>query len=194
MKNNNEVRSFHTNDIEVRSDSEGMDISGYAIVFDEPSKPLYGGAFIETVSQRSLDGVDLSDVFLLYNHNSDDVMGSAKNGTLTLEVDQRGLKFNASLPETQRGKDTFELVKRGDIQGVSFGFSVEDDSWNTTVSPEQRLITKIKEVREISITPFPAYEKTSVSTRASSFIDTCHECRTDINAIKAQNYLKEVTK
>ena len=191
---NLEVRAFHTNEIEVRSDSEGMNISGYAIVFDKPSKPLYGGAFVETVSERALEGVDLSDVFLLYNHNSDDVMGSARNQTLKLEVNEHGLKFDASLPATQRGKDTFELVKRGDIQGVSFGFIVESDTWNTSVSPEQRLITQIKEIREVSITPFPAYDQTSVSARAERFIEECRNCRTDINAITAKQYMKEVTK
>lgn len=189
-----EQREFELCDLEVRAEDGAMGVSGYAVVFDSPSKPLYGGAFVETVDKRAFEGVDLSNVFLLYNHNSDDVMGNTSSGTLKISIDERGLKFDAELPETQRGKDTFQLVKRGDIQGVSFGFIVLRDSWSTNVSPEQRLIEQIKEIREISITPYPAYEQTKVSARAESFIDTCHECKIDINAITAKQHLKEVLK
>ena len=189
-----ELRHYETKSIEVRNDGDGMNISGYAVVFDEPSKPLYGGMFVETVSKRALDGVNLSDVFLLYNHNDNDILGSTKGSTLSIEIDERGLKFDALLPNTQVGKDTFELIKRGDMRGVSFGFIVESDTWNTSVSPEQRTIEKISEIRELSITAFPAYEQTTVSTRSLKFVEECRECRTDINAIMAKQILKEVRK
>jgi len=189
-----ELRHYETKSIEVRADGEGMNISGYAIVFDEPSKPLYGGMFVETISKRALQGVDLADLFLLYNHNDNDILGSTVGNTMSVSVDERGLRFDASLPNTQLGKDTFELIKRGDIRGVSFGFMVESDTWNTSVTPEHRTINKIKEVKELSITAFPAYDQTEVSARAINFIETCKDCKIDINTQEANYLLKQVQK
>ena len=125
-------------------------------------------------------------------------MGNTKSGTLELRVDDHGLQFEANLPDTQLGRDTYELVKRADVRGVSFGFKVKKDSWNTRVSPEHRSIQEFGVVREISITPFPAYDDTTVSKRAMDFIEECRECRSDMTknvfAEKAKQILKKVGK
>ncbi len=196
---NREVRAYSSG-IEARTVGDDMIIEGYAVVFNSPSKPLYGGAFIEEIDKRAFDGVSLDNVFMLYNHNKDEVMGNTSSGTLDLKVNERGLHFTSKIPYTQRGKDTFELVKRGDIQGVSFGFLVKSDTWNTKVSPERRTITAVKELIEISITPYPAYEDTEVSARAIDFLNECRSCRATAgitkaatNADEAKQILKEAT-
>jgi len=190
-KSNNEVR--FSDGLECRNDDGVMSISGYAAVFDSPSK-IIGGVFVETIEKRAFEGVDLSNTFLLYNHNLNDVLGNTKSETLSLRVDETGLQFRATLPETQLGKDTFELIKRGDVSGVSFGFLVKSDTWNTKVSPEERTIKQFKEVREISITPFPAYEDTRVSARALDFLNECRECRADMKTNKFANEANQIIK
>ena len=189
----NEVRYFDASSIETRSEGDKMSVKGYAVIFGSPSK-LIGGEFIEVIENRAFDGVDLSNVFMLYNHSINSILGNTKSGTLSLRVDDKGLSFSAELPNTQLGRDTFELVKRSDVSGVSFGFIVDRDSWNTRVSPELRTIKKFKEVREISITPYPAYEKTTVSTRAVEFLGECRECRANFNQIKMSDEVKKLIK
>jgi len=189
--NSNEKR--YCEELETRSENGEMRVKGYAIVFNKPSK-LINGNFVEVIEKRSLEGVDLSDTFLLYNHNTNDVLGNTRSGTLSLNVDEKGLHFESILPNTELGKNTFELIKRGDIRGVSFGFIVSRDVWNTKVRPEQRTIKQFKAVREISITPIPAYDDTEVSTRALEFIGVCRDCRNDLETLKYANEAKSILK
>ena len=188
----NELREYEAQieAVEERGENGAMNIKGYAVVFNTESQPIRG-KFVEIIEKRAFDNVDLSDVFLLYNHASGSVLGSSKSGSLELRVDEKGLEFRAELPNTRLGRDTFELIKRGDVRGVSFGFIASKDSWNARVSPEVRTITQFKQVREISITPFPAYKETAVSTRSLKFLDECITCKADLNDLKSSDLAKE---
>jgi len=195
-----ELRYNELSSVECRADEGKMNISGYAVRYDQPSRPIMG-EFVEYIDKRAFDGVDLSETFLLYNHNSDYVMGNTRSGTLTLENTDKGLYFSASLPNTERARETFELVKRGDVNGMSFGFTVTRDEWNMKSEPIQRTVKQIGELLEVSVVPFPAYESTSVSARALDFVNGCKECKVSIDKIlnnplaeEARQLLKEVTK
>jgi len=155
-------------DIELREvqGSNGMTFEGYAAVFNSPSQPI-GGQFTEYVQpgafKRSLQA--RNDIKLLWNHDTGQVLGSTRAGTLTLVEDSVGLKAIAQLPDTQLGRDTSVLLKRGDVANMSFGFSVpaKGDSWS-----EDGSVRHLNSVRlhEVSIVSFPAYTATTASVRS----------------------------
>lgn len=171
-----ELRYAELTDIETKD--EKLEISGYAIVFDEPSKVLGGpGGFKEVISKRALDGVDLGNTHLYYQHDSSLILANTKSGTMNLNVTDKGLYFRAEMADTQLGKDTYKLIKRGDLSAMSFGFTVEKDTWNVMTVPETRTVDKIHELSEISIVTRPAYEKSFVNARSADFLSECRECR-----------------
>lgn len=141
-------------------------VEGYALKFDSPSENL--GGFIEFIDKRALDGVDMSDVRMFVDHDSSKLLGRTKSGTLTLEVDDIGLKFRALLPDTSVGRDAMELVKRGDLSQCSFGFTVAKDEWRKADGINHRTIKQIKSLFEISLVSIPAYADTDVSVAKRS--------------------------
>lgn len=149
-------------ELEIREDGTGMYFEGYAAVFNSPSEPL---PFIERIApgafKRSIDA--RNDIKLLYNHDTGSVLGSTRAGTLRLYEDERGLKVSAQLPNTGLGRDTAELLRRGDLDSMSFGFSVPQggDEWNATGS--ERTLKSVR-LHEVSIVAFPAYAGTAGST------------------------------
>ncbi|RLB69077.1 MAG: HK97 family phage prohead protease [Deltaproteobacteria bacterium] len=177
---------------EIRSDADAMIVSGFALKYNKPSKLIYG-EFVEYIDKRALDGVNLDNTFLLFNHNTDHVLGNTKSGTLQLTNTADGLRFRAELPDTQRARETYTLIKRGDVSGMSFAFTTKADTWNTNVSPAERTIHSIGNLSEISIVPVPAYPDTEVSARALNFLHECKECKS-IHLAEAKQILKEVTK
>lgn len=162
-----ETRVNHA-DVEFRAveDGNGMTFEGYASVFNSPSQPI-GGKFTEYVApgafKRSL--ASRNDVKLLWNHDTSQVLGSTRAGTLTLTEDTHGLKVRADLPDTQLGRDTAVLLKRGDVNGMSFGFTVPagGDSWADNGTT--RTLNSVR-LHEVSITAFPAYSSSSASVRS----------------------------
>jgi HK97 family phage prohead protease len=148
---------------EVREDAEGMTFEGYAAIFDSPSEPL---PFIERIKRgafnRSLTKAR-NDIKLLWNHDTSAVLGSTRAGTLKLVEDNRGLKVTATLPNTTLGRDAAVLLKRGDVDSMSFGFSVPSggDDWNEDGS--ERVLKSVR-LHEVSIVAFPAYTSTAGTT------------------------------
>jgi HK97 family phage prohead protease len=149
--------------LELRQDGDGMTFEGYAAIFDSPSEPL---PFIERIKRgafnRSLTKAR-NDIKLLWNHETSSVLGSTRAGTLKLYEDERGLKVTATLPDTMLGRDAATLLKRGDVDSMSFGFSVPagGDSWNADGS--ERILKSVR-LHEVSIVAFPAYTSTAGTT------------------------------
>lgn len=155
-----------TRTLEVRQSEEGngLTVSGYAIRYDEPSQPLeYGfreiikpGAFNESLQQRN--------IVALHQHDDKQLLGSTQSNSLRLEERSEGIYFELDLLESR--KELFELVKRGDLASMSFGFSVEDEKFNRNGD------TDIREVRkgtlyEISLVHTPAYKTSTVVAQRS---------------------------
>ena len=164
-----EVR-FLQGQVEVRKGSDGKEsriISGYAAVFDSDSEDM---GFIERLDKHCLDGViEKSDVVALYNHSeAPGVLARSVNGegTLKLEVDERGLRVEFEAPNTQLGNDMIESVERGDIRGMSFAFTVEKDNWEHDDKDNyRRTIVKVSRLYDVSLVVTPAYSATSVETK-----------------------------
>lgn len=134
-------------------------VVGYALRFNQPSKDL--GGFIEVIEPNALDGLDLSDVRALLNHNWEQVLGYTQAQTLVLEVDEVGLRYMIELPNTSFANDLKESLRRGDISGSSFAFNAEDgDTWKLDKSTGLylRSIHKINHISEISVVSLPAYD------------------------------------
>lgn len=144
---------------------ESRSVSGYAIIFNSDSNDL--GGFIERINPDALEGViERSDVLCLLNHNEDKgVLARSKNGegSLKLEVDERGLKYTFDAPNTALGDELLEGLRRGDITTSSFAFTVGSDSWEKrTDGTYLRTINSITELFDVSPVYFPAYSSTSV--------------------------------
>lgn len=163
------TRSVFDAEIELRSnDEEGKEkksLTGYAAKFDSLSIPLFG--FKEKIRRGAFaDSLKKDNVRALWNHNTDMVLGSTKNKTLKLEEDDKGLKFELDLPDTQAGRDAAIMVSRGDVEGMSFAFGVLKEEWDEE-DPKNVIRTLIKlDLKEISPTAFPAYPKTKVIARS----------------------------
>lgn len=146
-------------------DSIGQ-IAGYAIVWDTPSTNL---PFTEVIKAGALDGVNLSGVLALYNHDFANVLGRVDAGTLKLAVDDHGLHFVLNIPDTTLGHDVYTQIKNGNLKGLSFRFTIAADGedWKNVNGEPVRYISKIATMREISIVSVPAYDDTSVEVTRS---------------------------
>ena len=147
-------------DFEIREDETGgMLFEGYAAVFNSASEPL---PFIEKIAPGAFRGSlkQRNDIKILWNHDTGAILGSTRAGTLQLVEDDRGLKVRAQLPNTTLGRDTAELLRRGDVNAMSFGFSVpkNGDSWNAEGT--ERTLRQVR-LHEVSIVAFPAYSATA---------------------------------
>lgn len=147
-------------------ETESLVLTGMPIVFDTPvtiHDPA--GEYTEVIKRGALDGADLSDVSLLYNHDLNKVPLARTPKTMRLTVGLPGLSFYAALPPTGEARAVYEAVKRGDLTGMSFAFKVPEggDIWDPHTNT--RTIIKIEKVFECSIVPFPAYPTTSVEAR-----------------------------
>lgn len=158
--------------IEIRADApagaESLILTGRPIVFDTPTvinDPA--GKYIEIIKRGALDGADLSDVRLFYNHDTNKVPLARTPRTMRLMPTPAGMDMEATLPNTQDAKSVHEAVKRGDLTGMSFAFKVAPGGDYYDASTNTRTITKIERVLECSIVPFPAYPTTSVEARSA---------------------------
>jgi len=163
-----ETRNFDA-DFELRAEGDGMTFIGYAAKFNSPSEDL--GGFVETIEpgafRRSLRS--RNDVKLLVNHDTGRVLASTRSGTMKLYEDEIGLRVEASLPNTSDGRDMAELLRRGDLNKMSFGFSVIKDSWNQEMT--QRTLKSVR-LFETSIVAFPAYAATEAMVRSLDKVAT----------------------
>ena len=163
---NLEIRSFN---IELRNEPESRHIEGYGSVFNERSLDL--GGFVEMIAPGAFDGViERSDVKCYLDHNPEKgILARSRNGkgSLSLVVDEKGLRYEFDAPHTNLGDEVVEGLKRGDYSQSSFAFTVDDEVWTKEADGSYlRTITKIGGLYDVSIVANPAYEGTSVALRS----------------------------
>ena len=149
----------------VQNDDGTTTVSGTAIVFNQPSQPI---PFIEYISRDALNDVDFSKTLLLYAHDYNKILARADSGTLTTKIDDSGLHFTAKLPDTTLANDVREDINAGNLKGCSFGFTIADggDRYDTDSKGQTvHYVDKIASVSELTITPIPAYNQTSVQVQ-----------------------------
>lgn len=160
-----EIRNYQ---YEVRFENDDRTIEGYAIVCNSESEDL---GFREVIAPEALEGIiEKSDCLMLLEHNrSKGVLARSKygKGSLTLNVDETGLKFRFTCPNTAVGDEAYEGVRRGDYQNCSFAFVADQDEWTKKENGEYlRTIRSFKYIKDCSIVAEPAYGATSVSCRS----------------------------
>lgn len=174
-------------------DEEKRHVEGYALLFNTDSRPMWGGDLIERIAPTALDGVlEKSDVLCLMNHDeSRGVLARYRmgEGSLSLTVDEKGLKYAFDTPNTALGDELIEALKRGDIAESSFAFTVEKDNWERKEDGMYvRTIVQIDKLYDVSPVYYPAYEDTSVALR--SLNDRKEEAQKELERRKAEE-LKE---
>ena len=152
------------------TDAEGgkMILEGYAVVFDKETQIGDNiGGFRELIAPTAFDEADMKDVPLKYNHNDAvPILARTRNKSLTLEVDEHGLKIHAELLDTSDARDMYKRIEAGLLDKMSFAFTVRESKWED----EQgllplRIITKIDRLYDVSIVDIPAYEDTKIGAR-----------------------------
>jgi HK97 family phage prohead protease len=174
-----ETRRITSNEFELRADPQGngMSFTGYAAVFNSPSEPLpfieriMPGAFSKSLKSKN-------NVRMYMNHDSSMLLATTRAKTLRLSEDSKGLFVDASLPDTSIGRDLSVLMQRGDVNSMSFGFTVPSggDMWSD--DGQSRELRQIKLYEVSVVTGFPAYAATTAAVRSLDALAT----RTGIDA------------
>lgn len=165
-----ERRNFLNSEIRVEN-SESREVVGYASVFtDTDGNPALSenlGGFRERISKNAFDSVLDNDVRALFNHDPNLILGRTTAGTLSLSVDERGLKYSFTAPDTTTGRDLMVSLERGDVSQSSFGFIVEEDSWDEDEDGMTiRTIKKVGRLLDVSPVTYPAYPDAEVGKRS----------------------------
>ena len=165
-------------------------ISGRPIVYEAETD--IAGLFKEIISRGALDGADLTDVRFLVNHNTSMIPLARSrrnngNSTMQLSVDYEGMSIETKL-DTENNADArslYSAVERGDITGMSFMFSIEDEEWENIDSDyPTRKIKKIGSVVEVSAVTWPAYEQTEIYSRSKEALENA---RSVVETARQQN-------
>jgi uncharacterized protein len=178
-----ETRIVEVDEFEIREDTDGMHLEGYAALFNSRSENL--GGFTETIKpgafRASLKA--RNDIKLLWNHDTGAVLGSTRAGTLTLVEDDRGLRVSATLPNTSYGRDARELISRGDVSAFSFGFSMPargGDEWSADGT--ERVLKSVR-LHEVSLVAFPAYPETAGTATVRGLDKVAKRAEVDADAL-----------
>lgn len=161
--------SMSTQRIEVRA-AEGSPATliGYASVFNSATdigwfdEQVQPGAFARSLAEGD-------DIRALFNHDIDQIIGRRSAGTLRLSEDATGLRVEIDLPDTTVARDLAANIAVGNIDGMSFGFRVREESWELgDEKTGQRDLRKLLDVElvEVSAVTFPAYPDTSIAKRS----------------------------
>jgi HK97 family phage prohead protease len=184
-----EVRSFNFECRAEENEQHGTFITGTPIVFDQATDM---GWYQETIARGALDSTDLKDVRFLVGHNTGMIplarsRNNNENSTMQLTVNDGGMDIRVDL-DTENNAEAralYSAVKRGDMTGMSFMFTVDSDSWtDTDTDYPKRLIRSISRVLEVSAVAFPAYPGTSI--QAASEGETLDSVRASLESAKKQ--------
>ncbi len=150
-----------------RRDDGGLSIEGHAAVFDAVAD--IAGFFDEKIARGAFQDVLSDDVRLLINHDGMP-LARTKSETLELKEDKAGLHIRADLngddPEVRA---LIPKLERGDLDQMSFGFSMEGgvEEWDDSGEKSLRTIKRVGELFDVSIVTFPAYDETQVGIMRS---------------------------
>lgn len=153
-------------DLEGDENKGKMIIEGKAVTFDEPTV-LFKYADVEykeIIARGAFDGADITRCYLKYNH-SDNIMAMArvKNGTLQIEVRDDGVWIRAELADTTAGRDLYTLIRRGDIDKMSFAFTIREESYDKET--HTWTVRKVDTLYDVAAVEQPAYENTQLYAR-----------------------------
>ena len=193
------MKSMNNYTCEIRSANieDNGTLSGHAIVYGQVADMrMYYESFARSAVTNFLKRKD-RDVVAFYDHNHSQILGRESSNTLTLRDESEGLGFDISLPSTSYANDVRELVARGDLKAMSFGF--RPGHYETRRAPDGRVLRHYTsfDLREVSLVAFPAYSGTDVKLRSMDFIPISSnaskfvKARAKINLGTRENYPNE---
>ena len=192
-----ELRAFTFEVRAEQDDAHGNILTGRPIVYDSRTDL---GWYDEIIENGALQDTDLRDVRFLVNHNTDMIplarsRNNNANSTMQMSVDDEGMLIRVDLDveNNSEAKNLYSAVERGDIDGMSFMFTVDGDRWDDIESEHPvRTITAISRVLEVSAVTFPAYEATSISARGLD--NALDNAKSSLESVKAEARAKELKK
>lgn len=160
-------------------EQKGHIVEGLAAVYEQETRIAdYFGEFVEVIRKGAFDDCDFSDVRLLVNHDFNGIAlarsrrnnKSDKPNTMQLTVDDNGVNIKADLDteNNEQARALYSAISRGDMDGMSFCFYVEEDGqrWTKENGVERREILKVAKVIEVSAVNFPAYAGANIDARS----------------------------
>lgn len=151
-------------------------VEGYAAVFNQRiliwESEWSGWKYMEVIDRNAFDGADMSDTVFKYNHGDIAmVLARASNNTLTMNTDDKGLRISADIIDTNNGTDVYKLIKRGDLNKMSFAFTVKNERSESDRENKiyTRTITAFDKIYDVAVVDFPAYDGTSIQARSKEY-------------------------
>lgn len=162
---------------DIRAVEDGSYIEGHAAVYNQRTN--IGNWFYEVIERGAFDDCDFDDVLFSANHEWQKIplarsRRNNENSSMQLKLDDKGLyvKANLDIENNSEAKSLYSAVGRGDIDGMSFIFYVDEERWiDLDTDMPSRYISKIAKVREVSAVNFPAYEGTDINARDKNALD-----------------------
>lgn len=192
-----EIRAFNFEVRAEQNEEHGHFLAGTPIVYNEKTDL---GWYDEIIEAGALDEADLRDVRFLVNHNTDMIplarsRNNNANSTMQLSVDENGMNIRVDLDieNNAEAKSLYSAVERGDLDGMSFMFTVDRDAWDDPESEHPtRHIEKLGKIFEVSAVTFPAYEATTISARGLS--EALDSARVSLDSVIAEKKAIEAKK
>ena len=187
METRKETRAFSFEVRAEENEQHGTYITGTPIVFEQATDL---GWCQETIARDALEGTDLKDVRFLVGHNTSMIplarsRNNNENSTMQMVVTDRGMEIRVDL-DTENNAEAralYSAVKRGDMSGMSFMFTVDRDEWaDIDTDHPKRTIMSIRKVFEVSAVAFPAYEGTDI--QAASQDETLESVRASLESAR----------
>ena len=186
---NKETRAFSFEVRAEQNEDHGTYITGTPIVFNQETDL---GFCRETIAPDALKDTDLKDVRFLIGHNTSMIpLARSRNNNehstmqMTVEEDGMAIRVDLDTENNAEARALYSAVKRGDMSGMSFMFTVDKDSWEDIDSDyPKRTITSIRKVYEVSAVAFPAYEGTSIQAAAEG--DTLDSVKASLESARQQ--------
>ena len=151
-------------------------VEGYAAVFNQRAliweSEWSGWKYMEVIDRNAFDGADMSDTVFKYNHGDVAmILARASNNTLTMNTDDKGLRISADIIDTNNGTDVYKLIKRGDLNKMSFAFTVKSE--RTEVDKENKIytrtITVFDKIYDVAVVDVSTYDGTSIQARSKEY-------------------------
>lgn len=170
FKDKKEMRLMELRAID--NEENKMIVEGYAVRFNETT--LIGDkewGWYEVIDPHALDQANMKDVPLKYQHgDTKGVLARTRNKSLTLTIDDKGLKIRAELIDTQDNIDIYKSIKAGLLYQMSFAFDVLDEEIDRNTNPVTRKIKEIGTLYDVSVVDFGAYPTTSIYARSKEIV------------------------
>lgn len=198
--NEKELRAYMCDVLTRNDETHGNILEGIPIVYDAETD--IGGMWKEIIDRGALDQADLKDVRFLVNHDTESIplarsRNNNENSTMQMTVEEDGLHVRVDLDTegNPRAKELYSAIRRQDVSGMSFMFTVKDDRWEDVDSDyPTRHITALGKIFEVSAVTFPAYEQTSINARSvesgKASLDSAREALE--NARKIEELRKQI--